>query len=59
MGRLRFMVVPLLVAAGVLAYESYKGRLDGEVVVGMAVFLILAAVIGPILYRLDQKQRGA
>lgn len=54
-----FVLVPLLVAMGLLAYQAYQDRLDVEAIVGVVVFLIIAAVVGPIGYRLSRKQRGA
>lgn len=54
-----FVLVPLLVAMGPLAYQAYQDRLDVEAIVGVVVFLIIAAVVGPIGYRLSRKQRGA
>ena len=56
---LLFVLVPLLVAMGLLAYQSYKGPLDGEAVAGVVVFLVVASVVGPIGYRLSGGHRGA
>ena len=56
---LLFVLVPLLVAMGLLAYQSYQGPLDGEAVAGVVVFLVVAAVVGPIGYRLSRRHRGA
>ena len=58
MNRLLFFVAPLLVTLGVLAYEAYQGSLDAEEVVGVVVFLIVAALVGIFGYRLSQKQSG-
>ena len=51
MDLLIFVLVPLLVAIGLLAYQAYQDQLDGEAVVGVVVFLIIAAVVGTIEYR--------
>ena len=58
MDLLNFVLVPLLVAMGLLAYRSYQDQLDVEAVVGVVVFLIIAAVVGTIEYRRSRKQRG-
>jgi hypothetical protein len=56
---LLFVLVPLLVAMGLLAYQSYHDQLDGEAIAGVVVFLVVAAVVGPIGYRLSRRHRGA
>ena len=53
------VLVPLLVAMGLLAFQAYQDQLDGEAVVGVVVFLIIAAVVGTIEYRRSRRQRGA
>lgn len=59
MDLLNFVLVPLLVAMGLLAYQGYRDQLDVEAVVGVVVFLIIAAMVGTIEYRRSRKQRGA
>lgn len=59
MDRLLNFLVPLLAAVGLLAYEAYQGQLDVEAVIGVGVFLIVAAVVGTIVRRLGRKHRGA
>ncbi len=59
MDRLLNVLVPLLVAVGLLAYEAYHGQLDEEAVIGVGVFLVVAVVVGTIVHRLSRKQRGA
>ena len=59
MDLLTFVLVPLLVAVGVLAYQASRGQLNGEALVGVVVFLIIAAVVEPIAYRRSRRQRGA
>lgn len=59
MDRLLNYLVPLLVAVGLLAYEAYRGQLDAETVVGVGVFLIVAAVVATIVRRLSREDRGA
>lgn len=59
MDLLILVLVPLLVALGLLAYQAYHDRLDGEAVVGVVVFLIIAAVVDTIAYRRSRKQREA
>ncbi len=59
MDLLNFVLVPLLVAMGLLAYQAYRDQLDVEAVVGVVVFLIIAAMVGTIEYRRSRKQRGA
>ena len=59
MDLLIFVLVPLLVAMGLLAYQAYQDQLDVEAVVGVVVFLIIAAVVGTIEYRRSRRQRGA
>jgi hypothetical protein len=50
-------LVPLLVAVGLLAYQAYQGRLDVEGVIGVGVFLIVAAVVGTIVHRLSRRRQ--
>ena len=59
MDLLNFVLVPLLVAMGLLAYQGYRDQLDVEAVVDVVVFLIIAAVVGTIEYRRSRKQRRA
>lgn len=56
MARLKFVLVPLLVAVGVLAYAAYQDALDVEHIVGVGVFLVIAVPVGIFGYRLTQKQ---
>jgi hypothetical protein len=56
MNRLQFVLVPLLVAVGVLAYAAYQDALDVEHIVGVVVFLVIAVPVGIFGYRLSQKQ---
>lgn len=59
MDRLVFFLVPLLVALGLLAFRAEQGELDVEAVIGVVVFLVIAAVVGTIGFRLSRRQRGA
>lgn len=54
---MQFVLVPLLVAVGVLAYAAYQDALDVEQIVGVVVFLVIAVPVGIFGYRLSQKQR--
>ena len=56
MNRLPFLLVPLLVAAGGLAYLAYQDALDVERIVGVVVFLVISVPVGIFGYRLGQKQ---
>jgi hypothetical protein len=55
--RLSLVLVPLVVAVGLLAYEASRGRLDGELLAGLGLFLVIAAVIGTVVHRLG-RDRG-
>lgn len=60
MGRVfLFCVVLLVVAMGGLAYEAHRGQLDAWALGGVTGWLILAAVIGAIGYRVTRKQGDA
>lgn len=56
MNRLQFVLVPLLVAVGLLAYAAHQAALDVEHIVGVVVFLVIAVPVGIFGYRLSQKQ---
>lgn len=56
MNRLQFVVAPLLVAVGMLAYAAYLDALDVEHIAGVVVFLVIAVPVGIFGHRLTQKQ---
>ncbi len=57
MNRLQFVLVPILVAVGLLAYFAYQGALDMEQIVSLVVFLVIAVPVGIFGYRLSQRLR--
>lgn len=59
MNRWLFVLVPLVVALGLLSYAAYQDGLDGETVAGVIVFLVVATPVGILGHRLSQGQRGA
>jgi hypothetical protein len=57
MNGLQFVLVPPLVAVGLLAYAAYQDSLDVEQIVGVGVLLVIAVPVGILGYRLSQKER--
>jgi hypothetical protein len=57
--RLLFVLVPVLVAVGMLAYFAYQDALEVDQIVGVVVFLVIAVPVGIFGYRLGHNQRGA
>lgn len=54
---MQFVLVPVLVAVGLLAFYAYQGALDVEHIVAVVVFLVIAVPVGIFGYRLSQKLR--
>ena len=59
MNRWLFVLVPLMVAPGLLFYAAYQDALDAETVAGVIVFLVVAVPVGNLGHRLGQRRRGA
>jgi predicted Na+-dependent transporter len=57
MNRLQFVLVPLLVAVGLLAYAAFQDALTVEQIVAVGVFLVIAVPVGILGYRLSQRER--
>lgn len=57
MNRLQFVLVPLLVAVGLLAYAAFQDALNVEQIVAVGVFLVIAVPVGILGYRLSQRER--
>ena len=57
MNRLQSVLVPLLVAVGLLAYVVNQDVLNVEQIVGVGVFLVIAVPVGILGYRLSQNER--
>ena len=57
MNRWLFVLVPLVVAVGLLAYAAYQDAVDGETIAGVVVFLVVAVPVGLLGHRLSQEQR--
>jgi hypothetical protein len=51
MDRLKFVLTPVVIAVGLLAYSAYRDALDVEHIVAVVVFIAIAVPIGIFLHQ--------
>jgi hypothetical protein len=54
---LQFVLVPVLIAVGMLAYFAYQDALDVEQIVAVGFFLVLSVPLNIFAYRRSQRLR--